>query len=511
MEASTQSVFVFKYNDKFYYLIADTNSTIRQIIENNFNLDYDLLSYNIEFKQIKNNKSTSKTIKSTSKTIKYENISNKKITKYIKNDKTYQKQLKDDLQRRLKNIYVKIPSGIDNMNEYIVWFLNQEQNKKKYSNYNFTNKLFENTTKSYFELENNNIISSTDEYYKIFDKLPEIKTIKPKIYTQITISLRTDISSEKKLKSGNTVQINDNSIMHVIQFNGNSNFFYFTNDANHTIGYICDNYIRSLNLYPNEFINDIEFQTYRSKYDNYTTTHYIDPIETRILNRSNANQNHKLNMIGTNYDWYNNNYNTLNSSTRDIGIGFGNLQLPQNGDLPHISFTKITFFYNYTLLQNRLLIRDNYLSLYTKNSWYNLIDLNNTVNFTPYGREEGIRTIQLYFRRKGKVTHDYNFLFDFYITDKNQKLSCNLFTDIWKNIPNITVALSDDSKYLGFRDKITGDSNFIRIGDNDEQSRDLSGVQESDTVYLFKNWYKQGGLLYRLEIHIDEEIVKWSM
>jgi hypothetical protein len=185
--------------------------------------------------------------------------------------------------------------------------------------------------------------------------------------------------------------------------------------------------------------------------------------------------------------------------------------LPLNNNLPHISYTKITFFTNNTLISNslvgkKLLIRDNCVSLYT-NKWYNLINLNDTVNFTPYGRYEGIKIIKLYFRINAYGPL-WNRQRSFRITNQNQTTNCEIFTDIpFNEKDNITVALSDNSEYLGFINK--NGRYFIRIGPNSTDKLGITttaGGQASAKVYTFKHWYKQDGISYHLEIHMDEDI-----
>jgi hypothetical protein len=222
--------------------------------------------------------------------------------------------------------------------------------------------------------------------------------------------------------------------MYVIKFNGNDKFFYFTKDANHTIGHICDEYIKSLGLNPNIFINDIEFQTYRSNDVNNVITYY-PAHQPKIWQRSNLDQNYKLNMLGTNYDWYNYMYSTMNSSTKNIGFG----ELKYNKP-PHISYTKITFFYP----QDKFLIHEGFFSILRGNTYTKIFRLDSIpLNYF----DNQLKVIELYFRRDESFPFG-NRTYTFRISDEKDTFSYTLFANISKG-PHETVRINPD-KYGHF-------------------------------------------------------------
>jgi hypothetical protein len=520
-EQAEQAIFVFKCNNKFNYLTADAKSTIKQIIEDNFKLDYPLEAYNITFKLIENNNNNN-----NNKPITYdEEFSNKKIT-YLKNDQTYQKQLKKDLQERLNKIYVKIPSGTDNMNinTYITWFL--DANKEKYSNYKFTNKLFTNKNNSnikYVELirKETKTTTSTDEYYKIFGKLPEMKenTNKLNTYTLITFvdNNQGTIETEKNYGYGITPSaifdistkindiINTNSIDEQVVkmrkipvYDQVQVLLRMKNDNVQDNGF---NILEKMSIYEQlQIINEMEYYltTYLSEYETYITNkeHWKDMYVFKFDDDTNyyyfTNNTINDNALETSFsinDIFNSYFlNFKKSNGFKNNISFQKMDAKTNdksGDISYNSRDNILLNKSSVLLnsKNKFYIESQIVK--TNYNWYNKMYYKNITNTgklqvlpLPESKKPNISYIHITFEYIKPYTFDLSYATN-RLNDKSYEYFMYVGKDDFKHITNIKTFTNDD---YNIRNKQT--NSIIYDAYDIKTSIDL---KENENIRIYEN------------------------
>ena len=349
-------IYVFKYEDKFFYLTADTVCTVEQFTKIFLPNNHQNQTISFNYGSSENNVSHELNVSITP--IVFQSY----MTPFnVESDLELKEKLKEKLKKDLDTIWVKhqLSTEIKKDRKSILG----KSNSVKYQDFEITNI-------SYVQLKSNSPATklSTKEYFKILGKFPKFPKSDPKTYTIISFennnqdiiqsedaykyvqnndienqylskyfvyhNINPHVLSNTNLQNHKTIYLNalDNGytqLMYVLQFN-NGKYYYFTDNIQFTIKSICDSYLKSLNLNSNDYTDEIGIQQIRSNYDN-GKIQYIKTSE-------------KFSMEKTNYFFYNlDNLNNQTSIKNTSDIPLLN-ELPMSNNNLKLTHTKITFF-----------------------------------------------------------------------------------------------------------------------------------------------------------------------